>query len=222
MLESAFHASRVTHENPEWAKSGHVEIRDALVEANKDFSSLEATVYFYEMKDSHEHAIRETYGVHGTASSNIILVSQHPTAFIPGKLKKCVLHEFNHLARLKHFSFFKNGTFLDWMIMEGLAETYVHEKYPNEATPPWTHPLDEAEMGIWLSRLKELWLQKRDSIEGPDEWFFGSERMKPTGTKGVPKWLGYKLGFMIVQAFRKRHSALKWSELIAVPSESFL
>jgi uncharacterized protein YjaZ len=190
------------------------EIRKTYTSASGDFPGVDPAIYFLRIDASNLHVIRDTFGIQGIASTKNLMFGLHPESFIEGRMSKCFFHEFNHHARLQHFPFFKKGTFLDWMVMEGLAEVYVQEKCPSEPMSPWTSSIDDQMAQDWLAKVSEFWMKKRNDVPNAHEWFFGSET--------IPKWLGYGLGYRLARSFRQTNLALSWEALIRTPSEDFL
>jgi hypothetical protein len=95
-----------------------------------------------------------------------------------------IVHELHHVVRLQKFSY-SNERFslLESVVMEGLAEAFQEELYPDS-------PLH---INLELNDQDE-WIQKM-LIEGEDydynAWFYGSAE--------VPRWVGYTIGYHIVK-----------------------
>jgi uncharacterized protein YjaZ len=55
-------------------------------------------------------------------------------------------------------------------------------------------------------------------VSGSDasRYLFGDSEL------GLPKWIGYSIGFLIVQRYRQIHSDISINELTSLPAEMFI
>ena len=131
------------------------------------------------------------------------------TAQIPGT----VYHELNHIARWdalgKSVGFHTNLS--QSIISEGLASVFQTEKW-NKAKSPWTIYTQEEIiqlLHIYQNRNKTL-----DTNYNHEEWFYGEGNM--------PRWTGYKIGFYIISALRKKYPNMEWKDLVRMDSQKII
>lgn len=111
------------------------------------------------------------------------------------ELKALLAHEYNHICRLSYVDKFPHEIeLLDTLIIEGMAECAVEELYGERWLSPWTK-------GYSHEECLELWTKyfvKAIQLQGVDNHFpflYGNE------VKGLPKWIGYCLGYRIVKSY---------------------
>ncbi|MGE6630973.1 DUF2268 domain-containing protein [Bacillus sp. NPDC077027] len=125
-------------------------------------------------------------------------------------------HEYHHVCRL-HFltKEEKDFTFLDTIIMEGLAEYAVYHRYGEDYTAKWTTLYDESQ----IKRMYKKWVYGHLHTKVHTD-----ERLIQNllyGKGNYPKMLGYTVGFNIVKKYFEQHRATE-KAFISEPSESFL
>jgi uncharacterized protein YjaZ len=131
------------------------------------------------------------------------------TTQIPGT----IYHELNHIARWNKLG--KNiGFHTDLsksIISEGLASVFHAEKCDNVNIPWTTYTQKEI---VELLDIYQNRNQKLDMKYNHGEWFYGEGEL--------PRWIGYKVGFYIVDAFRKKHPNVVWKELVGMNAEKII
>lgn len=114
-----------------------------------------------------------------------------------GAFSRSLAHEFYHAVRFGLKTSKAQGTFLQCIIDEGLADQFVWEV--TKTLPVWNKPLIPA----LRQRLLKLIFKKADNTmtdKDYDDWFIiGSKR------KQIPRWAGYTLGLYIVRKYLKHH-----------------
>ena len=84
----------------------------------------------------------------------------------------------------------------DYMILEGLAESFAAELYGADSIGPWVTEFDDADLEHALPRFREgLGLTGFDEVR---RYIFGDPGA------GLPIYAGYALGYRVVQAYLKR------------------
>jgi len=122
-------------------------------------------------------------------------------------LQRTILHEFHHALRWESVGY--GNTLFEATITEGLAGHFVHELL---GTPPepWECAFPTAELQPYIAAFEQ------DALN-PDynhaKWFFGAS--------DLPNWLGYSLGFQMVEKFLMEHPKLKPSALVDHPAHHF-
>ncbi|OEH91627.1 DUF2268 domain-containing protein [Bacillus solimangrovi] len=126
------------------------------------------------------------------------------------EIKSLLTHEYHHTFYIK-----KKGnpeTVTDVMLMEGMAECAVLERFGKQALAPWTSLYKEKDS-------EQLWNKYIKGYE--KERYNPSTRNLLYGGKGVPKWLGYFLGFQIVKNYVDKHHT-QAKDLPNIPKKKFL
>src|SRR5690625_4042584 len=122
----------------------------------------------------------------------IFLFISHHTS--KAALQALITHEYNHVCRLNFLNKEEQDiTLLDAMVMEGLAETAVAECLGKEYLAPWTsmYSLQYAQT-CW-----KKWILPHLNIKK----LHYRNQLLMYGDQSIPKWLGYNIGFNLVQSF---------------------
>ncbi|MBI1984929.1 MAG: hypothetical protein HYS60_02340 [Candidatus Wildermuthbacteria bacterium] len=149
-------------------------------------------------------------GAHATIQGDIVVnidfSRRDIKRVIQKELSSAIYHEFSHMVRASvHKKLY--ATLSESLITEGIA-SYIEKKVFRKKV-------------LWIESIKnerEYWLQARKSMYKKDydhnEWFFG--------TKKLPRWIGYRLGYLLVSSFMKRQKNLSLSQLVRVRSSEIL
>lgn len=104
-----------------------------------------------------------------------------------------VAHELHHSSRIRLGPGY-GVTLGQAMVSEGLADRFSYEVFPHTPPKPWDHALTKAQVHTF-------WLQARPLLNSGDfshsDWFFGSG--------GMPRWVGFTLGYDIVGRYLTEH-----------------
>ncbi|MGE7872789.1 DUF2268 domain-containing protein [Bacillus paramycoides] len=147
---------------------------------------------FILLSDSYNRTVQGEYnGKAGLSMRHVIFL------FVCGRnsveeLKVLLTHEYHHICRLHQIETKETEyTLLDTMIMEGLAEQAVTERYTEKNNAPWTTYLSKEEaIYYWQNVVQERISIKRGTKE---------HDILLNGLHSYPKMLGYALGFYIVK-----------------------
>lgn len=120
------------------------------------------------------------------------------------RIPSAFVHEFNHRVRLAYESWSTDTTVGQYIVLEGLAESFAAELYDPELVGPWVTGLSEEE----IERSKTIIGQALD-VSGFDKiraYIFGDEIAKQWGfpALGLPHTAGYNIGYQVVQAYLRR------------------
>jgi len=114
-------------------------------------------------------------------------------------------HELSHLAREAFVGW--GRTFLDHLVAEGIA-SYTEKALDNRAEVPYIRKIKNED---------ELWRKAKPFLSRGkyrhSDWFFGS--------RNIPRWAGYRLGYLIVDSFMKNNDCSLY-ELTRMPSKEIL
>lgn len=119
---------------------------------------------------------------------------------IEKELPSALYHEFSHVVRETTIGY--GETLLETLISEGIG-AYVENKILHR-TMPYTKSIRQ-ESEYWRKAKRQL--KKRVNHE---EWFFGRGKL--------PRWIGYRLGYLLVDSFMKQHKNLSLAQLVRVES----
>lgn len=129
------------------------------------------------------------------------------TELPPEEIKAMLAHEYNHVCRLGYLQLPPTQISLqDSLIVEGLGEYAVKELYGEKWLAPWVNMYTLEEMlVIW----KQYFMPalKIKGVIHHHPFMYG----EINGT--LPKWIGYAIGYHIVDTFRKNQASCDFKEL---------
>nr|WP_243847104.1 DUF2268 domain-containing putative Zn-dependent protease [Thalassobacillus devorans] len=131
------------------------------------------------------------------------------------EIKALLAHEYNHICRLAETKYKADEMPLkEALVMEGLAEYAVKEMYGEKQVSHWTKRYRERDiLRIWNRHfLPELELK-------------GQENHQPYlyGKSGpLPEWIGYQIGYEIVEGFQKQSSYHSMSDLLRLSADKLI
>lgn len=121
------------------------------------------------------------------------------------RVEACTVHEFHHniLARIFPFNPMST-TVAEYMVMEGLAESFAADLYGEATTGYWVSEFDETRLDD-AKRIMHAGLEKTgfDVIRG---YIFGSAiaQLRDLPDPDLPDYAGYAIGYRVVQAYLQR------------------
>ncbi|WP_046174330.1 DUF2268 domain-containing protein [Domibacillus indicus] len=186
-------------------KSGLWELADKEYQRLKRrWAGPEAAVIIFPIRQalSAENKVKKN----GAAFKNTIFLFVSPD--LPEEeIKALLAHEYNHLCRLAFLNKEEAGLCLkDILVLEGLAEFAVKELYGETWLAPWSRLYSfEKTSKIWESVFVPSLLIKEK--EACNEFLYGK------GSRHFPKWIGYCIGFQIVDSFNASQGPLKANEI---------
>lgn len=155
-------------------------------------------------------------GYAGAQISGYVVLPIWPTDYNLPRIPAALVHEFNHRVRLTHEPWTFATTVGQYIVMEGLAESFAAELYGPEYVGPWVSSLNAEE----TARSKTI-LGQALEVSGFDKiraYIFGDEMSKQWGAPalGLPHCAGYTIGYQVVQAYL-RHTGKTATEATFVP-----
>lgn len=145
-----------------------------------------------------------------------IHVTIYPNSYNITKLPAVIAHEFHHNIRFSHFNWdYGNVTVSDYLIIEGLAESFAKELYGDELLGPWITSFDEEDLNYSLEVFKDALYVK--GFGEVSSYMFGDLFAKEQGYQpvGLSPFAGYAVGYKIVQSFMKNnHIGIKEATLL--------
>lgn len=149
-------------------------------------------------------------GANATIQGDIIVnidFSRHDIKrVIQKELPSALYHEFSHVVRASvHKKLY--ATLNESFITEGIASYIEKETFPKKI--PYIEPIKN-EGKYWLQAQKIM----NKNFYDHGEWFFG--------TKKLPRWIGYRLGYLIVNSFMECQKNLTLAQLVETKSRNVL
>ena len=139
-------------------------------------------------------------GIPGFITLNIF-----PNCYNLSRIEGVIAHEFHHNLRFSYMSWdHGNVTVGDYLVIEGLAESFALELYGAEQLGPWVTTLDSDDLEYSLYVIGEALDTK--GFSEVSSYMFGDEIAKQQGYQpvGLSFCAGYAIGFEVVQAFLKK------------------
>ena len=136
-----------------------------------------------------------------------ITVNIFPNDYNISKIPAVIAHEFHHNIRFSYFDWdHGNVTVGDYLVIEGLADSFAKELYGTEQLGPWVTSMDKDDLEYSIYVIGEAL-----NIKGFAEvssYMFGDEIAKQEGYRpvGLSFCAGYAVGFQVVQSFMKKHN----------------
>ena len=126
------------------------------------------------------------------------------------ELTRTLVHELHHSARWVDPGY--GDTLFDALVTEGLADHFLCQ-VTGEAPEPWAVSLSDDALASWLEKARPSF---DDETYSHEDWFFGCAE------KGMPKWLGYALGYEIVKRYLAAYPGETAARLVNANSDNFL
>lgn len=143
-------------------------------------------------------------GYAGAQLPGYVILPIWPSDYNLPRIPSALVHEFNHRVRLTHEPWTMATTVGQYIVLEGLAESFAVELYGPEYVGPWVSALNAEE----AERSKTIIGQALE-VSGFDKiraYIFGDEISKQWGFPelGLPHCAGYTVGYQVVQSYLQR------------------
>ncbi|WP_078394422.1 DUF2268 domain-containing protein [Shouchella patagoniensis] len=129
----------------------------------------------------------------------------YPTSYNLPKIPALIAHEFHHNLRFSYMEWnHGNVTVGDYLVIEGLAESYAKELFGEKQMGPWVTTMDADDLDYSIAVIAEA-LDVRGFAE-VSSYMFGDEIARKEGYKpvGLSFGAGYAVGYKVVQAFMEK------------------
>ncbi|HYP19705.1 MAG TPA: DUF2268 domain-containing putative Zn-dependent protease [Chloroflexia bacterium] len=150
-----------------------------------------------------------------------VMVTVWPNDYNVPRLPSAAAHEFNHNVRLSYEPWSQETSVGQYVVLEGLAESFAGELFGSDKVGPWTQLPTEADMELARTRIREgLEVTGFNEIRG---YIFGDWAAAAMGytPQGLPDFAGYSIGYHIVQAYMQctgstaaEATYLPWREIV--------
>ncbi|WP_440897124.1 DUF2268 domain-containing protein [Amphibacillus sp. Q70] len=149
-----------------------------------------------------------------------ITVNIYPNDYNLPKIPAVIAHEFNHNIRFSYFDWdHGNVTVGDYLVIEGLAESFAKELYGTEQIGPWVTNMDKEELKYSIDVIGES-LDIKGFAE-VSSYMFGDEIAAQEGYQpiGLPFCAGYAVGYKTVQSFMEKDNKTIYEATLASTDE---
>ena len=184
-------------------------VENELVLLQHEWRGPSIPVLIFPSNADNEELMGEFNGKSGLSYADklFLFMSPHNT---DTEIKSLLAHEYNHVCRLNKFPKQEHEyTLLDTIILEGLAEMAVEEKFGKTSTSLWTSLYSEKQLAnLW----KEVIYPNRNVAivnEMHEELLYGFG--------DTPHMAGYCVGYYVVRNFLKNKN-LHAGDVLALPS----
>jgi uncharacterized protein YjaZ len=185
------------------------ELQNEYVKIKKEWNGPEIPIFIFPCVSVKRFLRSQTFHRGGVAFDNGICIFLSPLEGIQ-QHKAVLIHEYNHVVRLKRLYQNKQVTLLDAMILEGLAENAVKEMVGEQYQAPWTTFYSSEKCQLYY----KYYLEKHLDITHEEELY------QPLlfGLRSYPNLMGYCVGYDIVNECIKTKN---WSskQLISISSQ---
>ena len=184
---------------------------------------LNSRVFLFPGDGESRVLVRQMKGVLGfSLSAEAMVVFLWPAHEWERWLAYTITHEYVHLVRnllfprglaggkLVYMKTQEPETLLDAMIVEGLADAFATQGYP-DMSPPWTRALSpELENRLWPRVHRRL--RVSDSVEIRRVLFGDNDR--------IPPWTGYTFGYRIATSYLENHPDVQPVNLVSLSAKT--
>ncbi len=132
------------------------------------------------------------------------------------ELTALLAHEYHHICRLNYLNKAPQEIeLIDSLIIEGMAEWEVEKLYGERWLSPWTkrYSFDEVKALWQKSFIPNLHLQ---GVKNHHSFLYGDEKL------GLPRWIGYCLGFRIIESYVNNVGPIESKFFYQVSSDKIL
>lgn len=156
--------------------------------------------------DPQKLALQKGYSGFG-GIPGFIQVSIYPNAYNIPKIPALIAHEFHHNIRFSYFDWnHGNVTVGEYLIIEGLAESFARELFGEALLGPWVTSLDKEDLEYSTEVIGDA-LDVKGFAE-VSSYMFGDIIAKEQGYQpvGLSTCAGYAVGYQAVQSFMKSNN----------------
>ena len=136
-----------------------------------------------------------------------IQVSIYPNSYNIPRIPAVIAHEFHHNIRFSYFDWDHGDvTVGDYLIIEGLAESFAKELYGEDLLGPWVTSFDKEDLEYSKEVIKDA-LDIKGFAE-VSSYMFGDTIAKEQGYQpvGLSPFAGYAVGYHAVQSFMETNN----------------
>lgn len=196
-------------------------IKNCLEKANKWGLEIDADELKFGLYIADPDKLKLQKGYTGFGGiPGFITVNIYPNDYNLPKLPAVIAHEFHHNIRFSYFNWdHGNVTVGDYLVIEGLAESFAQELYGIEQLGPWVTNLDKEELEYSTEVIGEALDVK--GFADVSSYMFGDEITIQEGYQpvGLPFCAGYAVGYNAVQSYMEKYNKTIYEATLATTDE---
>lgn len=195
-----------------------IDCLEKTYQAGLKVNAEEIIIGFY-VADSVKLALSKGYAGFG-GIPGYITITMYPNSYNLSRLPAVIAHEFHHNIRFSYFDWdHGNVTVGDYLVIEGLAESFAKELYGTEQLGPWVTSMDQEELDYSTQVIAEA-LDVKGFAE-VSSYMFGDEIASQQGYEpvGLPYCAGYAVGYHVVQAYMNKRNKTIYEATLASTNE---
>ncbi|MFJ5772019.1 DUF2268 domain-containing protein [Psychrobacillus sp. NPDC093180] len=181
----------------------------------KRWDGPKVSIYIFPVKNAIAKPSKKIPKKNGVAYRGALFLFLSPD--LPKEeIKALFAHEYNHVCRLDYLNLAPDKiSLMESLIIEGLGEYAVKDLYGEEWLAPWINLYSHEEaVAIWKkSFIPSLHVT---GVKNHQDFLFGKVGRR------LPKWIGYHIGFHIVDSFQKKHGPFPNNLLYKKTSEELI
>ncbi|MBB4823349.1 uncharacterized protein YjaZ [Sporosarcina luteola] len=134
-----------------------------------------------------------------------------PNEFNIPRFPSLIAHEFHHNLRFSYFDWNHGDITLgDYLVIEGLADSFATSLYGEQYLGPWVTAIDREELDYSKAVIGDA-LHARGFGE-VSAYMFGDEHARKEGYQpvGLSAGAGYAVGYHVVQSFMQKTNTTIW------------
>lgn len=132
------------------------------------------------------------------------------------EIKAMIAHEYHHFCRLNILNKTPDAMSLkESLILEGMAECMVEELYGEKWCSPWVSKYSKEELMKKWRKVFVPSLNKKD-VSKHFQFLYGD------GTRRLPNWIGYCMGYSIVKSFLVKNSKVAPKILLKLSADEII
>jgi uncharacterized protein YjaZ len=181
-------------------------IKEALLKSAQELPGNDKKIFVLPVNPEDTMVAEKMGGIAGFVLDDDVIVLQLSSVMEEDMLKYSVAHEYNH-AIAGESNPGMMYTIVGGVVLEGKADAFANIIYPN-VDVPWQESMTSEEKEKVVTELTEL----KDSSD--PRRYEDLRRGQPS--KGIPEWANYKIGYEIVQSYRKNRPEVsigKWTSM---------
>jgi len=182
----------------------------ALEDANRAFLPyqnripLESATFALLICDVNSIPLQRGYSGNGSTPGYIMTLYGDATEYSISRLQGATVHEFHHNIRFSLFPFHMGVTVGEYIIAEGLAESFAAELYGEDKVGFYVTDFDQSRFDETKKIIGDaIHLSGFHQVRG---YIFGDTLSDTMGLPkvGVPNFAGYAMGYHVVQHYLKQ------------------
>ncbi|SDO32604.1 Uncharacterized protein YjaZ [Psychrobacillus sp. OK028] len=173
------------------------------------------SIYIFPIKKVRTQGKKDVLRKNGIAYKRVLFLFVSPD-LTKEEIKALLAHEYNHVCRLQ---FLNSPTatisLVDSLIVEGLGEFAVKQLYGKKLLAPWVNMYRSDEVNeIWRRYFVSALHIK--GVQNHQLYLFGNNN------RPFPKWIGYHIGYQIVDSYFKKRGPFVMKELLLKTSSEII